>query len=203
MLTLFHSPKSRSSRFIWLLEELRADYKIEYVTIARMDGSGGRDPKNPHPYGQVPALDHNGEIITESGAIALYLTDLLDRATISYGASEVGRGTYLAWLFWYANELEPTVGRRFSNAELGDPQAEKIGARVDEKLNLALREGPYLMGERFTAADILVGSAFMWAPHVLPQGPWAEAYVARLMARPALQQAMARDEAKADQMASA
>jgi glutathione S-transferase len=60
MLTLFHAPFSRSSRLVWLLEELGADHEIHYCDIARMDGSGGRDPANPHPDGKVPALIHDG-----------------------------------------------------------------------------------------------------------------------------------------------
>ncbi len=75
MLTLFHSPRSRSTRFLWLLEEIGPHYEIEYVTIQRADGSGGPDPKNPHPHKQVPALIHDEALITESAAIALYLTD--------------------------------------------------------------------------------------------------------------------------------
>ena len=73
MLTLFHSPQSRSTRFLWLLEELGAEYEVEYVTIPRMDGSGAPDPKNPHPEKKVPALLHDGHLVTESVAVALYL----------------------------------------------------------------------------------------------------------------------------------
>ena len=79
MLKLFHNPDSRSSRFIWLLEELALDYELIYVEIPRR-GTGSPDPANPHPDKRVPALTHDGHLITESAAIALYLTDAFPKA---------------------------------------------------------------------------------------------------------------------------
>ena len=73
MLTLIHAPLSRSSRIIWLLEELGAEYEIRYVDIRRWDGSGGPDENNPHPHKQVPALLHDGTLIWESVAVVQYL----------------------------------------------------------------------------------------------------------------------------------
>src|SRR5687767_15011209 len=64
MLTLYHAPQSRSTRIIWLLEELGAEYNLIYTNIPRMDGSGGPDENNPHPDKKVPALAHNGALIT-------------------------------------------------------------------------------------------------------------------------------------------
>jgi len=84
MLTLFHAPWSRSSRLVWLVEELGADCRIEYCDIRRMDGAGAADPKNPHPDGKVPALLHNGALITESAAVALYLTGLHPEAGLGF-----------------------------------------------------------------------------------------------------------------------
>ena len=78
MLTLFHSPQSRSSAIVALIEEMGIQdwVEIREVTIPRMDGSGGRDPANPHPDGKVPALVHDGQVITERAAIILHLTSL-------------------------------------------------------------------------------------------------------------------------------
>jgi glutathione S-transferase len=75
MITLFHRPKTRSSRFIFLLEELEAPYEIKRVTTRTADGGGAADPANPHPHGKVPAISDDGIIVFESPAIALYLTD--------------------------------------------------------------------------------------------------------------------------------
>ena len=66
MLTLYHAPQSRSSRFLWLLEEIGEPYTVEYVDIRRADGSGAPDPRNPHPDGKVPALLHDGQLVTEA-----------------------------------------------------------------------------------------------------------------------------------------
>jgi glutathione S-transferase len=98
MLTLHHAPQSRSSRILWLLEELGADYDIVYTNIPRMDGSGGPDPANPHPDKKVPALVHDGRLVTESVAIALYLTDLFPKAGMGPAVGGPDRGAYLTWL---------------------------------------------------------------------------------------------------------
>src|SRR5215510_6052624 len=118
MLTLFHAPLSRSTRFVWLLEELGADYQIRYVDISRGDGSGGADPSNPHPDKKVPALVHDGAVVTESAAIALYLTDLHPRAKIGPALGDAQRGAYLTWLAYYAGVIEPVVTIEF--AKLAD-----------------------------------------------------------------------------------
>lgn len=96
MLTLFHSLQSRSSRMIWLLEELGADYEIRYVDIPKMDGSGRPAPANPHPDKKVPALAHDGALVTESAAICLYLTDLHPDAGVGPGVGDPQRGAYLS-----------------------------------------------------------------------------------------------------------
>ena len=84
MLTLVHAPRSRSTRFLWLLEEIGTPYDVMKVDIRRTGGpsagSGARDPSNPHPHGQVPALLDDGVLVHESAAIALYLTDKFPEA---------------------------------------------------------------------------------------------------------------------------
>ena len=110
MLTLFHAPRSRSTRFIWLLEELGAPYRLRQVDIFRsISNTGARDPANPHPHGQVPALLDDGVLITESSAIALYLTDKFPEAGLGPVIGDPLRGPYLSWLAYYAGVLEPAV----------------------------------------------------------------------------------------------
>ena len=75
MITLYHSPQTRSGSIVWLLEELGVPYQTRQVTFRKADGTGERDSANPHPHGKVPALQDDGETLFESGAIALYLTD--------------------------------------------------------------------------------------------------------------------------------
>ena len=95
MITLFHRPRTRSTRFIFLLEELEAPYQIHIVTTRNRDGSGVVDAANPHPHGKVPAISDDGVIVFESPAIALYLTDRYPRNRIGPLPAEAERGAYL------------------------------------------------------------------------------------------------------------
>jgi len=195
MLTLFHAPKSRSSRIIWLLEELGATYQLRLTTIPRMDGTGASDPGNPHPDKKVPALQHDDALITESAAIVLYLTDLLPANRLGPRVGDAQRGAYLTWLSYYAGVIEPVVTARF--AGLGDHEALKrtftSQAAVDQRILDALKVGPFILGEQFTGVDILIASMGQWARAMLPSGSVVDDYLARCNARPALARAMAKD----------
>ncbi|MFD2138432.1 glutathione S-transferase N-terminal domain-containing protein [Novosphingobium resinovorum] len=110
MITLFHAPQSRSSRIIWLLEELGAAYEIRPVSIFRpMTGEGLPDPANPHPDKRVPAIVHDGALITEAVAIALYLADAFEQAALAPTIGDPRRGEYLGWIAWYATEFEQAL----------------------------------------------------------------------------------------------
>jgi glutathione S-transferase len=194
MLTLYHSPRSRSSRILWLLEELGEPYGIEYVTVRRPDGSGGRDPRNPHPDGKVPALRHDGRLVTESAAICLYLSDAFPRARLGPDPDDPRRADYLGWLFYYPGELEPAVIARATGRTESDPREKEAYEAMERRLRGALQRGPYLLGEAFSTADVLLASVFHWAPQWMPQGPPFDAYLARLAERPALGRASAKDE---------
>src|SRR5690242_8969722 len=114
MLTLYHAPLSRSSRIIWLLEELGADYALQITDIPRMDGTGAADPANPHPDKKVPALVDDGALITESVAIVQYLTDKFPAASLGPRIGDSQRGPYLSWLAYYAGVIEPVVSLEFA-----------------------------------------------------------------------------------------
>lgn len=193
MLTLFHAPQSRSSRLVWLVEELGADVTIEYCDIQRMDGSGGRDPKNPHPDGKVPALVHDGVLVTESHAVAVYLNGLYPQAGLGFPPDAPERGALLTWLWWGVGELEPALWSHMKGETATDPRAKARYDAATTRLLEALWVGPYLMGERFTLADVMIGSALSWARAYLPDSPLLDDYAARLAARPAFQRARARD----------
>jgi glutathione S-transferase len=75
MITLYHSPQTRSGSIVWLLEELEVPYQTKIVEFRRADGTGSRDASNPHPHGKVPALVDGDETVFEGSAIALFLTD--------------------------------------------------------------------------------------------------------------------------------
>ena len=203
MLTLFHAPQSRSSRLVWLIEELGADVQIEYCDIQRMmTGTGARDPRNPHPDGKVPALLHDGALITESAAIALYLNGLHPKAGLGFAPDAPERGPLLSWVCWGVGELEPAIWSRMKGETETDPLAlARYDAAVTRLLE-ALWVGPYLMGDRFTLADVMIGSTLGWARSLFPDSPLLDDYAARLAARPAHQRAMLRDGEIADACAA-
>jgi glutathione S-transferase len=197
MITLYHAPRSRSSRFIWLLEELGVPYALKLVGIRRGDGSGAADPANPHPLGKVPAITHDGITVFESPAIALYLTDAFPKAGIGPGIGEAARGPYLTWLAYYGDVLEPAFLSKFMNTPV--PRGTAGWVPADEALEPVielLSAGDYLLGDRFSAADVLYGSTFaLFATSpLLPKSPAIEAYVRRCTARPAHVRAAMKDD---------
>jgi len=195
MLKLYHSPQTRSSRFLWLLEELGQPYEIEYVTIRRGDGSGGADASNPHPQGKVPALVHDGRLVWESGAICLYLTDAFPEAGLGPKVGDAGRGDYLGWLFFYAAEVEPNMINSFLGVVESNEHAKRGYQLMAERFESQLKRHPYILGETFSAADVLFGSAVEWGSGMLPKSDVLDAYLARLSGRPAKAAAQAKDSA--------
>ena len=203
MITLYHAPRSRSSRILWLLEELQAPYVIRPVSIVRpLEGTGSPDPSNPHPDRQVPALEHRGVLITESIAIGLYLTDSFPEQGIGPLAGEPDRGPYLAWLAWYAAALEPAIFAKIGDELDAYPLKRRAYDAAMARLATALARGPYLLGERFSAADVMVGSAVSWARRALPDSPILDRYAERCRSRPAGLRAAGLDEASGVQRAA-
>ena len=127
MLTLLHAPQSRSSAIVTLIDEMGIADKLEirHVSIPRMDGTGARDPANPHPEGKAPALLHDGHLITERGAIMLHLTTLFPESGLAPAVGSPEWGSYLTWLSWYQGVLEPVLIMEFaglSHEYLPQPQ---------------------------------------------------------------------------------
>ncbi len=194
MLTLFHAPQSRSGRIVWLIEEIGCPCDIEYVDIFRaMTGTGARDRANLHPDGKVPALLHDGALVTESAAIALYLTDLFPQADLGAAIGSPERAAYLTWLAWTAGEMEPAYWSKISGQTETDPLAQQRYDAVNARILSALEHGPYLMGHRFTAVDVMVGSAFAWGREFGPVSAAMDAWLARITDRPANERALTRD----------
>lgn len=196
MITLFHAPRSRSSRMIFLLEEIEVPYEIKQVEIRRRDGSGSRDPANPHPHGKVPAIRDGNTLVYESTAIALYLTDQYPKKHVGPLLGEPERGAYLTWLAYYSGVFEPAITSKFMQLEV--PRGTAGWVSVDEVMPLvlsALSGGPYLLGSQFSALDVLFGPAFaLFAQSpLLPKSPLLDDYVNRVISRPAFHRAQARE----------
>jgi glutathione S-transferase len=190
MLTLFHSPGSFSSRIVWLLEELGADYRIEIVSYPKADGSN-IDPRNPHPHGYTPALAHDGQVVTETGAIALYLTDLFPQSEVGVPVGHPLRARYITWLFYQVGLTEPLVYMKGSKLLAQDAAMSHLNDPMMKHIEATLTAGPYILGERFTAVDILYMSLFEHARPLLGESAVLDAYLARAD-RPARRRAMAK-----------
>ena len=195
MLKLYHSPQTRSSRFIWLLEELGQPYQVEYVTIRRGDGSGERDPRNPNPDGRVPTLEHDGRLVMESAAICLYLSDAFPDAKLGPPGGDADRAAYLTWLFYYSGEVEPALISKFTGQAEKEERVQRSYDQMVARFEGALARGPYMLGETFSAADVLFGSIVQWGSQMLPKRDAFDAYLARLVERPAYQRSTAKDAA--------
>lgn len=198
MLTLFHAPMSRSTRIVTLIEEMGIADRITVrpANIRRQDGSGARDPANPHPEGKAPALLHDGILMTESGAIMVYLTALFPEAGLAPKVGTPEWGAYLTWMTWYGSVMEPVLVCAAAGVTHPYLTASIRGsAEVEARLRAALERGPWLLGERFSAADILVHSPYAWFRDAMPADPLICGWVERCMARPARQRAMATDMA--------
>lgn len=195
MLKFYHAPKSRSGRVHWLLHELDVPFEMCRMDILRQDGSGERDLRNPHPDGKVPALEHDGNLVTESAAIMLYLTDLFPDRRLGIAPDEAGRGGYLSWLFWYGGVVEPVyIAEVLGVAEHPVARASfRSREEVASRLIGALEKGPWLMGQQFTAADILVCSPYTYFPETIPDHPAVRDWLKRSTRRPANLEAQKKD----------
>lgn len=199
MITLYHAPASRSSRFLWLLEEIGQPYEVKLVSLRRRDGTGEPPPptyRKIHPHGKVPALVHDGTVVFESAAIALYLGDAFPGAKMSPAIGDTKRGAYVTWLAYYTGVLEPAfVGKALGfttiNSTTGWASTDDVLAHVVETLS----RGPYLLGEQFSTADVLFGSTFALfkGSPLLPPNDVILSYVDRLVKRPAYARATSKD----------
>ena len=197
-LTLYHAAPSRSSIVRWMLEEVGEPYDLHVLNL--MNGEQkAPDYLAVNPMGKVPALKHGDTVITEAAAICTYLADAFPKAGLSVPIGDPRRGVYLKWLFYAPSCIEPAVtDRAFPRKE--EPRRGMLGYgdfdTVMDVVAKGVEPGPHLMGEQFTAADVIVGSQLRWGMmfDLLPKRSEFVAYVGRLEQRPALQRAVAKDQ---------
>jgi glutathione S-transferase len=200
MLTLYHCPRTRSARALWMLEEIGCSYALKLVNLRAGEGrSAAYRQLNPH--GKVPTLVHDAVVIPDSTAILLYLADAFPAAHLAPALDDPQRGTYLAWMTYTCGVIEPALAARHKGFEY-EPSRVAWGAWEDILGRLqqgATGAQPYLLGERFSAADILIGGAIEYGLRAgdLPQEPAFVRYAAQCAARPAWKRAQAKDDAMA------
>ena len=198
MPTLYHSPNSRSTSILLLIEEMGITDRIDVidVTVARQDGSGGPDARNPHPEKKVPYLTNGDDHIRERGAIVAYLTDMFPEAGLGRPVGHPQRGQFLSWLFYYQGVMEPVLVLDW--AKIDHPALHttfRDMKDVSACLNKALEDQPYLLGEDYSAVDLLLSSPFQWLPDAMPPQPSVQAWIKRCANRPAMASVLARDNA--------
>lgn len=197
----YHAPQSRSFTIRWLFEELGSPpHELKVLNLK------AGDHKKPdfvaiNPMGKVPAIVHDGTVITESAAIALYLADLFPQAGLAPAIGDTARGTYLRWIIFNQACVEPAITDKAFNRPQANASTLPYGTYEDtvEALAGALAKGPYILGDRFSAADVVVGASVRWLLmfKLLPARSEFTNYVATLEQRPALQRAQAADAALA------
>ena len=197
-LTLYHAAPSRSSITRWMIEEIGEPYDIHLLSLSKGDN---RSPEYlaVNPMGKVPALKHGDTVIAEAAAICAYLADEFPRAKLNVPIGTPRRGAYLKWLFFGPSCIEAAMIDRASPRKEEARRAMLGYGDFDTVMDVtakAVAKGPFLMGEQFTAADVIVGSTLRWGMmfKLLPERPEFVAYTNRLATRPALQRAEAQDK---------
>jgi len=197
-LTLYHASPSRSSIVLWMLEELGQPYDIKLIKLSEGDNMKP-DYLAINPMGKVPALKHRDSVITEAAAICTYLADEFPAARLNVPIGTPRRGVYLKWLFFGPSCIEPAVIDRAAPRKEEARRGMLGYGDFDTVMNVtakAVEQGPWLMGQQFTAADVIVGSNIRWATmfKLIPERPEFTAYAARIAARAAAQRAEAKDK---------
>lgn len=197
-LTLYHASPSRSSIVLWMLEELGQPYDIKLLKLSEGDNLKP-DYLAINPMGKVPALKHRDTVITEAAAICTYLADEFPQAKLNVPVGSPRRGVYLKWLFFGPSCMEPAITDRAAPRKEEARRAMLGYGDFDTTMNVvakAVEKGPWLMGEQFTAADVIVGSNVRWGTmfNLIPPRKEFADYAARIAERPAAKRAEAKDK---------
>jgi glutathione S-transferase len=196
-LTFYTNPMSRGQITRWMLEEVGAPYEeviLDYGTTMKADAYLAINPM-----GKVPAIVHQGRVVTEGAAICAYLAEAFPEAAVAPTAEE--RADYYRWLFFAAGPVEAAIIDHSRGIEVDAKQSAMVGYgnydRVVDVIENVVRSRPYIAGDRFTAADVYFGSQVIWGTQfgTLPKREGFMPYVERLTARKAYGRAKAKDNA--------
>ncbi|MCA9610122.1 MAG: glutathione S-transferase family protein [Myxococcales bacterium] len=186
-ITLHHHPFSRAAGVVWMLEEVGCEYTLEHVDL---HGGAQKQPgyRSVNPMGKVPTLIDGEAIVTETAAIGLYLADRYALGRLAPALDDPQRGTYLRWAFYSPSVIEPGCMAHAAKWEFRPGQAGwGTYEEMLDTISAAIGEGPWLLGDTFTMADVIFGGAVRWMTTfgMLEKRPEYVAYVERLDARPA------------------
>lgn len=198
-ITLYSNPHSRGRIARWMLEEVGAVYDLEVMAFDSSIKSPAYLAINP--MGKVPALKHGDTVITEVVAICTYLADQFPEKNLAPALSDAKRGSYYRWLFFVAGPLEMATTAIAYKWAIDETNAQSVGCGyVSDTINtleMALKNSPYICGENFTAADVVLASYLGWGimQKQIEARPVFTDYVARCEARPAAVRANQLDDA--------
>ena len=192
MIKLFYAPRSRSFSALWLMEEVGQPYERALIDFSKGDQKSA-DYLVVNPMGKVPALQDGEAKVAEAAAICAYIADRFPEANLAPAVGDPARGRYLQWLFFAPGCVEPAMVQLFTKIQMPPVSAGWGDAtQVFDVLEQALEKGPWLLGEKFSAADIAIGSSLNFAVRlfkIAPSRPAFERYIDRCAARPAFQRA--------------
>jgi glutathione S-transferase len=186
-----------------MCEEVKEAAGVDYATVVLDYGTTMKSPEYlaVNPMGKVPAIVHGGTVVTEAAAICAYLADAFPDAGLAPAIEDPARGSYYRWLFFAAGPLEQAVVNRTLGVTQDSERSTMVGygsyASAVAALEGWLSDHEYVTGDRFTAADVYVGSAVGWGIMfgTLPKRPAFEEYADRLLTRPAAIRAKEIDDA--------
>jgi glutathione S-transferase len=204
-LVFYTNPLSRGRIARWMLEEVGAPYRTEILHFGTTMKSDGYKAFNP--MGKVPTVVHGKRVVTECAAICAYLADAFPEAGLAPPVAD--RSNYYRWMFFAAGPLEAAVSNRALGFDVPPGRERMVGygtyADVMDALELAVRTSPYIAGEKFSAADVYVGSQIGWGLQFgsIEKRPVFEQYFGRLALRDAYQRATEKDDEAASEMQAA
>ena len=185
MLKLYFNPQSRAQIARWMLDEAGADYEIVHVDLQQ------RQHKTPqylavNPAGKLPALTDGDTHVYENAAVCLYVAEKYPQARLAPAVGAPERGRYLSLMVYSTAQLEPSMGDTLLKLPHHPARGWTEFEAAQDVVERELGDGPYLFGEWFTAADVMIGSMFIWKRWFggPPDRPRIAAYVDRLLARP-------------------
>lgn len=193
---LYWSPQTRASRAVWMLEEAGIDYEVELVDIRNSDRQNGAEFLAASPMGKVPALVDGDVRMSESAAICLYVADRYSAGKLAPAIDDPRRGKFLYWLMYTGAVIEPAMSEKFNKIE---PNRGRNGwgdfGSMITTLESGLGEQQWVLGDQFTAADVMLGSSvnFLQMFDMLTDSAGLAAYADRCRARPAFQAAQERE----------
>lgn len=186
---LYHCPQTRGGTTHWMNEELGAPCDVKLIDV-RNGEQKSPDYLKINPMGKIPALTHNGTSVTECAAICAYLADLYPEKGLAPALNDPKRGAYYRWMFFAPSCIEPAMLDAFSGQKRENPASAGHGLVEDviKSVDSALETGPYLLGDDFSAADVVFGGTLNFAMMfgAFEKKPAYVEYTERLMSRPAV-----------------